>query len=228
MNNFSKFFSVLIVFIFLIQPSIAQRVKGELILGMNATQIDGDEIYGYHKFGLNIGVGGIFPYNKYWSLSIETIFNQKGSYQNDPIQPNDSLKPYYNIRLNYLEVPVLIHYHDKGGITFGLGFSWGRTVGIEEIQYGKKVETTTLAGPYKRDDLDVLVDFRIKIWQKLKFNFRYAYSVLPIRTRIYTNSIHQTWERTQYNSMLTIRLIYIFNEARSQSSAPDIIENNDQ
>ncbi len=196
----------------------AQRVKGELILGMNATQIDGDEIFGFNKLGLNVGVGGIFPFNEHWSLSIETILNQKGSYRKSPIDVNDTtLLPYYNIRLNYLDIPVLIHYEDKGGFTFGAGFSWGRTVGIEEIEHGVKVETTTLAGPYKRDDVNVLADIRFKIWQKLKFNFRYAYSVIPIRTRVFNNSLNQTWERTQYNSILTFRLIYVFNEAPEKS-----------
>ena len=207
----------------------AQRVKGELIFGMNATQIDGDEIFGFHKFGLNVGVGGILPFNEHWSLSIETIFNQKGSYRKDPIDVNDTtLRPYYNIRLNYLDIPVLIHYEDKGGFTFGAGFSWGRTVGIEEIEHGVKVETTTLAGPYKRDDVNILADIRFKIWKKLKFNFRYAYSVLPIRTRVFTNSIQQTWERTQYNSMLTFRLIYVFNEAPERSRKPVESGNNVQ
>ncbi len=221
MNQFLKHLVVaLFTFVLFIQTTEAQRVKGELIFGMNATQIDGDEIFGFHKYGLNVGVGGILPFSKHWSLSVETIFNQKGSYRKESIEIDTLPTPYYNIRLNYLDVPVMLHYEDKGGLTFGLGFSWGRTVGIEETEHGKKVETTTLAGPYKRDDLNVLADIRIKIWQKLKFNFRYAYSVLPIRTRIYTNSINQIWERTQYNSMLTFRLIYIFNEAPEKSKTP--------
>jgi len=199
---------------------MAQKVKGELIMGVNTTQIDGDEVFGFHKYGLNIGVGGILPFNKHWSISVETIFSQKGAYRKESIELDTLPTPYYNIRLNYLDVPVLIHYEDKGGFTFGAGFSWGRTVGIEEIEHGSKVETTTLAGPYKRDDVSILADIRFKIWKKLKFNFRYAYSVLPIRTRIYTNTAGHSWERTQYNNMLTFRLIYVFNEAPERSKIP--------
>ena len=214
-------FGIIFSFYFFVQIAEAQRVKGELIFGMNATQIDGDEVFGFHKYGLNMGVGAIFPFNEHWSLSIETIFNQKGAYRKESIEIDTLPTPYYNIRLNYLDVPVVLHYEDKGGITFGAGFSWGRTVGIEEIEHGKVIETTTLAGPYKRDDLNVLADIRIKIWQKLKFNFRYAYSVLPIRTRVFTNTAGASWERTQYNSILTFRLIYIFNEAPERSKLPE-------
>jgi hypothetical protein len=204
----------ILLFLLCSNITFAQRIKGQIIGGINATQIDGDEVYGYHKFGLNLGVGAILPFNnKRWSLSVETIFNQKGAYQNESPELDTLPKPYYNIRINYLEVPVLIHFEDKQTITFGLGFSWGRTVGIEEIEHGRKIETTTLAGPYKRDDVNFLADLRFRLYGKLKFNFRYAYTVFPIRTRIFTNSIGQTWERTQYNSLLTFRLIYVFNEA---------------
>jgi hypothetical protein len=206
-----------LITVFLISISFnfvnAQKIKGELILGVNATQIDGDEVYGYHKFGLNTGVGAILPFGKHWSLSVETILNQKGAYQNESIELDTLPTPYYNIRLNYVEVPVMIHYEDKQTITGGIGFSWGRTVGITEIEHGTKVPTTTLASPYKRDDVNLLLDVRFRIWKKLKFNFRYAYSIFPIRTRIYTNSAGNSWERTQYNSLLTFRLIYVFNEA---------------
>lgn len=212
MKRFINIFT-LIILLSAFQTLNAQRIKGELILGMNATQIDGDEVYGFHKYGFNVGVGAILPFSKHWSLSVETILNQKGAYQNASIEGDTLPTPYYNIRINYLEVPVMIHYEDRETMTAGLGFSWGRSVGIEEIEHGTKVQSTTLAGPYKRDDVNVLVDFRFRIWEKLKFNFRYAYSVFPIRTRTFTNSIGQTWERTQYNSLLTVRLIYVFNEA---------------
>ncbi len=221
MSQFIKSFIIALLAIFsFIQTLEAQRVKGELIFGMNTTQIDGDEIYGFHRYGLNVGVGAILPFNKHWSLSIETIFNQKGAYRNESIELDTLPQPYYSIRLNYLDVPVLIHYEDKGGFTFGAGFSWGRTVGIEEIEHGGKVETTTLAGPYKRDDVNILADIRFRIWKKLKFNFRYAYSVLPIRTRVYKPNTTYAWERKQYNSMLTVRLIYIFNEAPERRKKP--------
>jgi hypothetical protein len=214
MNQIFKYIIIgIFIFVSAVFMANAQRIKGELIFGMNMTQIDGDEVFGFHKFGLNTGVGAIYPFNKHWSLGIETIFSQKGSYQKESIEVDTLPTPYYNIRLNYLEVPVLVYFEDKGTMTFGLGFSWGRSIGIEEIEHGKKIETTTLAGPYKRDDVNVLADIRFKIWKKLKFNFRYAYSVLPIRTRVFTNTYGVSWERTQYNSILTFRLIYIFNEA---------------
>ena len=191
----------------------AQKIKGEVILGMNASQIDGDEIYGYYKFGLNTGLGAIVPLSKHWSFSLETIFNQKGSYQNESIELDTLPTPYYKVNLNYLEVPVMMHFEDKETITFGAGFSWGRAIGIKETEHGKTVETTTLSGPFKRDDVNILLDIRFRVWQRLKFNFRYAYTMFPIRTRTFENSAGAKWERTQFNNLLTFRFIYVFNEA---------------
>lgn len=210
---------IITVTIFIAINSNAQRIKGAIIGGFNTTQVDGDEVYGYHKWGFNVGASAIFPFGKTsnWSIGIETLFTQKGSYENDPNSPDSLGKPYYNLRLNYAEVPVLLMYEDKKTLTFGAGFSWGRLVSVTEIEHGNQTKTT-LFGPYKRDDFSVLFDLRFKLYEGLKFNFRYQYSMIPIRHRIYdvidNSGIRHTWERYQYNSMLTFRFIYIFNEAR--------------
>ena len=80
-------------------------------------QIDGDEVYGYHKFGLNIGASAIIPFSNNFSVSIENIFNQKGAYQKPRFEePNNGA---YKLNLNYLEVPILGHYEDKNKVNFG-------------------------------------------------------------------------------------------------------------
>jgi hypothetical protein len=62
-------------------------------------------------------------------------------------------------------------------------------------------------------DFQVLADVRIRLWQRLWVDVRYAYSILPIRTRVYINPFTQeTWTRQQYNNVITLRLTYIFNQ----------------
>ena len=39
----------------------AQIVKGELILGGNISQVDGDECYHYRKPGVHVGAGALVP-----------------------------------------------------------------------------------------------------------------------------------------------------------------------
>jgi hypothetical protein len=210
-----KYLIGLIMLVLLSSAGYSQIIKGAVMAGMNLSQVDGDEIYGFHKFGLNIGASAIVPVANKWEASIETIFTQKGSYQKPHY--DDSLTGEYKLKLNYLEVPVLFHYNDKNRVAFGVGLSWGRLVGVEEYEHGRRVETTNLNGPYDKNDFNVLLDVRFKIYKRLKFNVRYAYSIDKIRTRVFTPPYStDSWTRDQYNNFWTFRLVYIFNEEQSE------------
>jgi hypothetical protein len=194
----------------------AQIIKGAVMAGFNISQVDGDQVYGFHKIGLNLGVAAITPIGKHFEFTLETIYNQKGSYQKP--QLNDSLTGEYSLKLNYVEVPVLCHYNDKNDrISFGLGLSWGRLTSVKEYEHGYRITTTTLNnGPYSKNDFDALVDVRFRIWKRLKADVRYAYSFVKIRTREFHPPNVDPWTRYQYNNLWTLRLMYIFNEQLSE------------
>ena len=207
----------LLILLSLGQQVFAQRVKGVAIVGMNITQVDGDEIFGFNKLGLNMGLGAILPFGKGFSLSIETLFSQKGAHQKDQYKTEDSLGNIltgaYKLQLNYLEVPILIQYTDHDRITVGGGFSYGGLVGLKEYEHNKRVETTTLSsGVYSNSDFNVIADLRFRIYKSLKFNIRYSYSIVKIRTRQFDDFLGNTWERDQFNNVFSLRLYYIFNE----------------
>jgi hypothetical protein len=109
-------------------------------------------------------------------------------------------------------VPVFVYFTDKGFLTIGAGLSWGRLVGIKEIELGETVHCSVTNCPYDRNDWNAIVNIRIPIWKRLKIDFRYAYSLAKIRTREYTNISGDTWTRDQYNNIITLRLVYVFNE----------------
>ena len=202
-------FSFLIFFF--IKVSNAQKIKGALNIGLNATQVDGDEVYGYHKFGWNIGPSAIIPFGKF-SITLENIFSQKGSYQkplySDLAYANKDTG-MYKLKLTYLEVPVLFSYTDKDLITFGVGISWARLTGVDEWEHGKRVVSTTIqSGPYARNDWEALLNLRLKVYKSIKFNFRYSYSMIKIRERTFKNGEI----RDQFNNVLTFRMMWIFNE----------------
>ena len=54
--------------------------KPMIILGFNATQISGDNIAGYRKYGCNCGIGTFVRLPKNFSLGFEMLFSQKGSH----------------------------------------------------------------------------------------------------------------------------------------------------
>ena len=195
----------------------SQRVLGAIAAGMNLSQVDGDEIYGFNKVGFNIGPSAIIPFGKTkkFSVNFELLFSQKGSYEK--IGPSDTTgepQPYYKLKLDYVEVPVFVRYTDRNLVSGGLGFSYGQLVGVKEIEHGTRTETN-LQGPYTLADFEVLADVQLRIWQRLWFNVRYSYSLVPIRHRHYKVAIpngYDEWDRAQYNNVISFRLIYVFNQ----------------
>jgi hypothetical protein len=208
---------VFVVSVFLFRPAASQEVQAAIIAGFNMSQVDGDEVYGFYKPGVNTGLSAIVPLGNHFNFTLETLFNQKGAYQGDQyltiLADSTVFTGAYNLRLNYLEVPFLFFYNDKDIIMAGGGLSYGRLVGIKEFEHGQRVTTTTLnSGTYNRDDFNVMADVRFRIYKQFKLNIRYAYSISKIRTREFESFLGNKWERKQYNNLLSLRLIYMFTE----------------
>lgn len=225
MGRFKIVIVILLIFSGMANQLTGQIIKGEALLGLNLTQVDGDQAIGFRKPGLNIGAGALIPFHKNWDVSLEVTFNQKGSRQRPWNNDTDTLGQVvtgeYKLRLNYVEVPVLVHYTDKEFITIGAGFSWGRLVGVQEWEHGNRIEQTTLnSGTYDKNDFSYIIDARIRIKGPLKFGVRYQYSMVKIRTREFPDQ----GLRDQFNNLLTFRLVYIFGEEQSRRNLNNSIE----
>jgi hypothetical protein len=209
---------ILILLLFALSSSLsAQRFIGAVMGGMNLSQVDGDEVYGYKRVGGNIGLAAILPIKKKWDLTLETVFSQKGAYEGPQYQ--DSLygtviNGKYDLRLNYVEVPLLAHFTDHERYTFGAGFSYGRLVSSKEVEHNGAVPPYSDTVAFNKNDYSVLVDLQVRVWKRLKFNIRYSYSMVPVRERVFIDpyGISPPNERKQYNNMLTFRLVYVINE----------------
>ena len=153
-----KFILVITISLSTFVATNAQTIKGYASLGANISQVDGDQAYGFKKFGANAGVGAEIKIWKNISASIEANFNQKGSRRN-------LFKDYYTLNLNYVEVPVLFHITD-GSVKFGIGASYSSPVGSQKeidvrqgigsfiVAYNKSNDFTTYA-QYREAHLDI-------------------------------------------------------------------------
>jgi len=213
--------------------SHAQAVKGALIGGVNFTQVDGDEIYGYKRIGANVGAAAIIPFTDMWSLTLETIFSMEGSRQKGvDYQPfyNDSTKSYpppydadtfylngaYDLHLDYVRVPIVFHYNDRN-LGLGVGFQYGRLIRIKEQEQDIYNTTQKAEEAYKNNDFSILVDVKYRIYGGLFFNFRYSYSLISIRDRTFYSirDPEVTLDRKQYHNTLTFRLMWVINDRGS-------------
>ena len=227
--KYKYFFSIVLPLLFFLISGhgYSQRILGAVTAGLNLTQVDGDEEYGYKKVGLNVGPSVIIPFgkNKKWSFSMELLFSQLGSrqrsqYQNDTVIDTTKGGYYdgYRLKLTYVQIPLMVHFTDKRIIAGGLGLLWGQLVDVREWEdyndgRGWYRTNTNLKGPYQLWDLEAVADVRLRLWQRLWLDVRYSYSIFPIRTREFVNPYnHATWIRKQYNNIVTLKLTYIFNE----------------
>jgi len=219
--KFKYYISILILSgIFSIGNLSAQVFLGAVMGGMNMSQVDGDEVYGYHRFGGTLGAAAILPINNF-DLTLETNFVQKGAYQK-AIYDSDSITGEYSLRLNYVEIPLMVHYTDKNFISAGIGFSFARLVQAKEIEHGGYQDPYMDTVPFDNNEWNFLADVQIRVWKRLKFNVRFSYSLFPIREREYHPSwSDESWTRKQYNNLWTFRLVYVFNEANYERIKSD-------
>ncbi len=132
-----KRFRILLILLalFLSAPALlhAQIIKGELFAGGVASQVDGDECYRYRKFGIHAGAGALVPITNWMDVGLEVLFNQKGAYKGDSLNLHlGPLTGRYDLKLNYVEVPLMLYLTDKDRYSIGIGVSYGRIVGLNE------------------------------------------------------------------------------------------------
>ena len=214
-----RFFLVIVIFVAAASVgAYAQKVKASLLAGMNMAQVDGDEVYGFYKPGLNLGIQAMAPLGNNFFLTLETNYNQKGAYQGK--QSVDSLTREYNLRLNYVEVPVILHYNDKDILTAGVGFAYARLLDATEEEHSGNVPPYTETQGFNESDWLALFDLQFRFYKQFYFNFRYSYSMFPIREREFSaiGGPDNSWLRKQYNNTLMFRVSYRLNEKPATKS----------
>lgn len=201
---------LLLVSLVLFSPStFAQRFIGGVTAGINLTQVDGDEVFGYSKVGFNGGpfVKLMLDKKQRFSITMELLYTQKGATQKYPIYSDtrkafdDTLlidqryqkydkKFFYKLRTDYLEIPLVVHYDDpRSKISVGVGISWARLVYVKEIEHdfsvpdslggARRLTTNVASGRYLKNEWGFIADVKIPIYKGLKANFRFQYSLAP-------------------------------------------------
>ncbi len=83
-----------------------QRFGGGLKIAASLSQIDGDDVYGFNKFGFEAGMYGKARISRITDLEINFSYSQRGSRST-----SDDFSAV-KINLNYLEIPVLFIVKD--------------------------------------------------------------------------------------------------------------------
>ena len=194
----------ILIFIMLVSSATAraQGYGAELLLGANFSQVDGDQLGGYNKLGLNVGLAISRPLTKPWESSFEILYTQKGSKK--VIDP-DNITPTLKIDYHYVEVPLLARYNFTDKIRFYGGPSIGVNVFNQRDDNGIVLKEQQLL----RYEVALHLGGSYHFSERISADLRHSYSLLTIRDfPIVVNS--PTWfgRAGWYNRLFTVGLRY--------------------
>lgn len=176
MKKISLLFSILLINTFL----YSQDHKFHLLLsaGANASQVNGDKLAGFDKFGLNLGAGIRRNISQKAGIQLEFLYSEKGS--RDVVSPSNPI-PDTLFQFNYIDIPIVYTYnvYPKLNVEFGI-FNSIRT----KASYSDFVNTYDRESIIRSTDHGVLGGVNYQLFEHLSINARVSQSIFDINASI--------------------------------------------
>lgn len=180
--------------------------------GVNFTQVDGDTYSGYSKVGLNTGAMVAVNFSKLWAVSAEMLYSMKGArgaHVSESYYVGTYFDKYY-LNLNYVEIPVAIHYKQFPFLDFEGGLCYGRLISSREWGYADVPVVIDPAYNYFNSaELSALGGANMRIGKKMYANLRFQYSLTAIRPYPRIPQHYYTSPENQANNVVTLRIMYV-------------------
>lgn len=188
-----------------------QRFKAGVIIGLNMAQIDGDNSNGYIKPGITGGLRGVAIITDKIELSIELLFDQRGSRSQSSFDP---IFFPFKITNNYVAVPVVFNYQDWLDeseefykLHFHAGFAYGRLLNSIIDDEDPNSSFVQVSNFFNKDDISLLVGATFYINAHIGVTGRWSRSITPL----YKNGDGPISVRTAFiPKQFTLQLLYMF------------------
>ncbi|MFN8287748.1 MAG: porin family protein [Chitinophagales bacterium] len=190
-------------------------------VGLNLSQVDGDEQAGYTNPGVQAGVGVMVKFHKNLSVSTQIMYSMKGAYRKRNL--NETPQHTFHISWDYVQVPLLFNVHDKKLIIASVGLGFGYLVRnkmiyrLENPPGSGNVMDTSIVGfqniEPRKFDLCGIVGFQFLIKQVFGIGFKFEYSFLKLRPAFGVN----TKVLNMYNNTIALNFTYILNPIKKKN-----------
>mgnify|MGYP001028114752 CR=1 FL=1 len=179
--------------------SAQRQFQGGLLVGGVTTQVSGDGLGGWDKFGVVAGGWVSMPIHADWSIQLGMNYINKGSKtKRDTI--NFQSFGYY---LNYVDVPILIQRHltlrSKFQAEIALGPYAGFLLNQKIKSNGVDREVTP---PFERYDIGLNATFQLWWSSKIFTSLAFTTSVLPTRPNPSSVNPGSYYEKGTYNQTI--------------------------
>lgn len=183
-----------------------QTFQAAAIGGINLSQIDGDNLAGFHFLGANAGLRVVAVLGDRWRIGPEILFSQQGA----NISRNDIITfDFESIRLNTVEVPLMVYFKDWR-FTAEAGIAYQRLINYRVINLAGIDITDEL--PFKEDMLNFQTGVTFYMKPNLGFNFRWSKSI--------GNILAEAENSTMKARTMSIRLVYLLGEGEKLPPPP--------
>jgi len=149
-------------------PGVAQTFRASLLAGMNLSQVDGDDLRGFHRPGVNAGLRVVALLGDKWRVGPELLFSQQGAVRNQGAEGTGSIE---SLRFQTLELPLMLYYKDWRLIA-GAGASYQRLIDYRIIDTGGRDISSTL--PLTQHWVALQLGLTLQLSPKVGFNFRWS------------------------------------------------------
>ena len=187
--------AVLLFFLlFALSTHAQQAFKAGVSYGMTTSQISGDGLGGWDKFGVTGGAYVNAPLSSKNGLRIGLYYTEKGSRtKRDTINFN-----VFAYRLKYIEVPVQMSYQN-GPFTFLTGVYYGRLIKQDILSNGASYAVTPA---FRNYDLGIALGTTLQLGDHLFLEGKFSTSIIPTRPSPNFANPNSYYERGNYNQVL--------------------------
>lgn len=163
----------------------AQTFEGGIMAGFTAAQVDGDNFAGYNKSGFQAGVFTATSFSSKVGARFEVKYAGRGAHQK-----YKEGSRYYKLSLHYIDLPLTLNYMVWDKLKLEAGISAGYLFKLYEEgsgEYEGSVIEFTDKSQYNNFDLGGIIGMDYPVFKHFTLNFRFYYSVLPIRKDVTKN-----------------------------------------
>jgi hypothetical protein len=188
------------------QDEIASHTifHGGIRLGFTASQISGDRLSGFHKFGAYSGLYVNFPLRKdrKWKMQLEINFMMKGSHSYTAPGSSAPINPY-SLTMLYTETPLLVKWYPYKGIELEMGPA------INFLCFSKEKELYEIHAidKFRIYEVAIVIGVGYMFAKHYGVNLRWSSSLVPVRK---CTTRRAYIDKNQFNDVLAFSFYYQF------------------
>jgi hypothetical protein len=172
-------FSVVIIFLVgfsLLMPKMgsSQEFKGGLVGGATTSQIGGDALSGFNKWGFYAGPTVSYPLKDDLDLNAQILFIKKGSHATKE-EINKGQYLWEKLTLSYFEVPLMVEYEVKSDLFLQGGISVDYLLQVKTLARG-----TIENHNFREVSLNGLAGVRYQFSKRFSITGQINHSLIPI------------------------------------------------